>query len=113
MRSRSEMLLLVLILSLFSFGFVDSALAQESGPTDSASAPTESTGSLPSPPIKWTARLPSLGYPTHGGDVVPAIIIRDGIIYVPGGNTLTAFDVRTGKELWTFDPGIGLSLTHL
>lgn len=30
----------------------------------------------------------------------PAIV--DGIIYIPSGNTLSAYDLRTGARLWTF-----------
>ena len=30
----------------------------------------------------------------------PAIV--DGVIYMPSGNTLSAYDLRTGAELWTF-----------
>ena len=113
MRTKFKMLLLVLILCLFTFGSFDSATAQEQGPTDNTDATTQSTTSLPVPPIKWTARLQSLGYQTHAGNVIPAIVIRNDMIYVPGDSDLTALDVQTGKELWSFNPGIGLSLTQL
>ena len=113
MRSKVKLLLLALVMCFVTFGSFDSVLAQEPGTTDKADATAQSTSSLPGPPIKWATRLSSLGYPTHVGNVVPAIVIRGNVIYVPGDNTLTALDVATGKKKWTFNPGSGLSLTQL
>ncbi|MEO8289216.1 MAG: PQQ-binding-like beta-propeller repeat protein [Chloroflexota bacterium] len=113
MRCKSKMLFIGLVLCLFSLACVDRAAAQEPGPTGDAGAPTQITDSFPDPPVKWAAALPSLGYPTHAGNVVPAIVIRGNVIYVPGDNTLTALGGPTGKKLWTYNPGSGLSLTQL
>ncbi len=33
-------------------------------------------------------------------EATPAIV--DGVIYMPSGNTLSAYDLRTGNKLWTF-----------
>src|SRR6201986_3938411 len=65
------------------------------------------TGNVKNLGLKWTYNLESV----RGVEATPLVV--DGIMYVSASwSVVHAIDARTGKRIWTFDPGVDRSIGY-